>query len=1362
MSGSVASAQLDQVVMVEVFGGISITIGDRAVSVGGPRQQCLLGALIVELGHTVPVSRLIELVWADGSAPEQAVRTLQSYVSRLRSALGNGAVVRNNDGYSLAVSRQVVSSERFVDLVRHAIGDPSVEPDQRLAMIEQALDLWRGRPFGALGEASFVVPEVQRLQGLRQAALDARVSALIELGRMVEALAAVELLIADSPLRERPYELAMIAYHRVGRSSEALRVFQRCRAQLASESGLDPSSHLAELEALILAGRSLDDQGRSLGSRGADRRRVTGADRNPFKALRPFREEDGGDFFGRDVLVTEALEAVVGCRFVTVVGSSGSGKSSLVRAGVMPALRSGSVKGSSSWLVSTMVPGSRPWEELESALLRVAANPPSTLLEQLRSPDGLVRAVKRVLPNDQAELVLVIDQFEELWTQAADETRLSFLEALADAAGRQRSPLRVIATLRADFVDDVLREPRVAELFRSGSLLLPPLSAEQLERAIRGPLQRVEIDIEPALLARLVAQASMQPGVLPILQYVLWRLYDERDPDTVVLSSADFDRLGGFGGTLAAEAEAIWDRLDVAGRDASRRLFRRLVVPGHERANTRLRAATLGLPDAELRTLDLFVERRLLTADWIDGHPVIELSHEVLLVAWPRLATWIDEDRDLIRQLRRLSEAAAMWEEGGRDPSDLLRGRRLAELTAWRTEAAEGLTDSETAFLAACRAEEHAAVSRQLEGSVRETLSRSVEARSVDTASAINLALDVHELRPGLDTLGAVQGALVAAGSQIGELPAVLDAAWIDDSTFVTIDGHDVCWWHLAELVVVRRVEVLDVRAIDVDLDRQRIAVGSLDGRVLVFDASTGSEVDSIQLPDAVTAIALDRHGSIVVGTETGRILRIGHRHHVEPVHRMANPIAALSCSPVDDSVAASDGTRGSVVVIDGHTSVDEFRLSDDVSMTGTMSLAHAADGTLTMGAVDGLGVLGPDGTLETVPGRLLCQSPRCLDRGGQPTVAFPGLDGLLTYSPADRSTKELCDFDLSGQFKSPALRRSPDGSHVIALAGGWRTFILRTDGGGPINVAVPREEAGMSRIGRAGTLVTTSYRGNMQNPGFGLWDISTDPPVGCVVPSHPYCVFRTGDRPVVWEPVGNTSATWSDDPEQLEPLPFSERFYADIDFTSDFRMAFQASVNGVVEVFDLTNDAAVRYLDLFARPTDDTGLSLDIHPDGDRLLVLCIGIGLAVYRLPSLELDAGPSEAFDAACWSGSGRSIVAVRGDELVVVDGDTLEVIRRAEQSLPGRMEVMGQGEALSITGDRRWIAASTAAGTQLVDPDTLSMVGAPFPHDPSTWCSAVDEVAPRLVTNNGPWVKIWELDPERWLSAARRFVGRSSAR
>lgn len=299
MSGSVESAQLDQVVLVEVFGGISVTIGDRGMSLGGPRQQCLLGALIVELGHTVPMPRLIELVWADGPAPTQAVRTLQSYVSRLRGALGSGAVVRNNDGYALALSRQAVSSERFVELVRHAIGDPSVEPDQRLAMLDQALDLWRGRPFGALCETSFVIAEVQRLEGLRQAALDARVSVLIELGRMDEALAAAELLIAGSPLRERPYELAMIAYHRVGRSSEALRVFQRCRAQLASESGLEPSNHLSELEARILAGRSPDEQGRSLGTRGIDRRRVTRTDRNPFKALRPFQEEDGGDFFGR-------------------------------------------------------------------------------------------------------------------------------------------------------------------------------------------------------------------------------------------------------------------------------------------------------------------------------------------------------------------------------------------------------------------------------------------------------------------------------------------------------------------------------------------------------------------------------------------------------------------------------------------------------------------------------------------------------------------------------------------------------------------------------------------------------------------------------------------------------------------------------------------------------------------------------------------------------------------------------------------------------------------------------------------------------------------------------------------------------
>ncbi len=293
-----------------------------------------------------------------------------------------------------------------------------------------------------------------------------------------------------------------------------------------------------------------------------------------------------------------------------------------------------------------------------------------------------------------------------------------------------------------------------------------------------------------------------------------------------------------------------------------------------------------------------------------------------------------------------------------------------------------------------------------------------------------------------------------------------------------------------------------------------------------------------------------------------------------------------------------------------------------------------------------------------------------------------------------------------------------------------------------------------MSRIGQHGTLVATSYHDRMTGRGFRLWDISEDDADERLVPSHPYCVFRTGDRRVAWEPLANSSSTWNDDPAEMTPLPFSDRYYGDIDFNPDFTLAFQGSVSGMVEVFDLETDHAPRLLDLFARASDDSVMALAVHPDGDRLLAVSSGAGIAVWKLPGLELHAGPGPAFDSVCWLHRTRDVVAISGDALVVLDGDSFEVIRRADQLLPGSVMLSGQGESLSMTGNGRWIVVSTMAGTQLVDPDTLTLVGEPFPHDSSTWCSAIDEAAPRLVTNDGPWVKIWELEPECWLAVEPR--------
>ncbi len=220
---------------------------------------------------------------------------------------------------------------------------------------------------------------------------------------------------------------------------------------------------------------------------------------NPYKGLHAFQSADNQDFFGREAVTAKLVKQLEQDhefkRFLAVVGPSGSGKSSIVKAGLIPALWRGDLPGSEKWFIIDMLPGAHPLDELEIALTRVAANQSGSLQEQLsRDKRGLIRAAQLILPNDGSELLLVIDQFEEVFTLLEDEAaRTHFLDLLYTAVTEPRSRVRVIITLRADFYDRPLHYPDFGELVRSRMETLLPLSAQELERAISKPAERAGI-----------------------------------------------------------------------------------------------------------------------------------------------------------------------------------------------------------------------------------------------------------------------------------------------------------------------------------------------------------------------------------------------------------------------------------------------------------------------------------------------------------------------------------------------------------------------------------------------------------------------------------------------------------------------------------------------------------------------------------------------------------------------------------------------------------------------------------------------------------------------------------------------------
>ncbi len=439
---------------------------------------------------------------------------------------------------------------------------------------------------------------------------------------------------------------------------------------------------------------------------------------NPYKGLHPFEESDANDFFGREALAHRLLDRlerpttktiVSGTsespyRFLAVIGPSGSGKSSVVKAGLLPFIRRGMIVGSDQWLVAEMVPGADPFREIESALLRVAARPVENLLQRLKTESGVLAQILPALLPDSSDLVLVIDQFEEIFTQLANEAeRAQFLDVLYSAVTARFSRIRLIITLRADFYDRPLMYAGFGSLVQQCTEVVLPLSPGELEQAIIGPAERVGVSFERGLPAEIASQVREQPGALPLLQYALTELFERREGTQ--LTRAAFQQLGGVTGALARRAEEIYRSLKNDERAAAELVFPRLVTLGEGTEDTRRRVLLNEIePLSPLvgRVVELYGRMRLLSFDRdpVSRAPTVEVAHEALIREWATLREWLNQNREGLRIQRHITQVALEWVNDNRAADDLYRGARLVQAREWLQTHPDAFNPLEKEFLA--------------------------------------------------------------------------------------------------------------------------------------------------------------------------------------------------------------------------------------------------------------------------------------------------------------------------------------------------------------------------------------------------------------------------------------------------------------------------------------------------------------------------------------------------------------------------------------------------------------------------------------------------------------------------------------
>lgn len=1342
-----------------VLGPLEVRDNDRCLALGGFQQRLLLAALLAHPNAVVSADRLIDILWGDG-LPEGATTTLAKSVYRLRATFGSagapGVLITRTPGYVLSVGADQVDSDRFASLLSEAHGSLDVDAGKALALLDQALPLWRGPAWAEFADYDFARADITRLEALRTVAADDRADALLALGRHEELVPDLEATAAEFPLRERPRAQLMLALYRSGRQADALAVYRRfCRA-LMDEVGLQPSADLQRLEHDVLQqraeldlqpqrtrlgpaprirvaelltgdekflGRTRDlnwlevlfDQavagqgpvlallssgagagktslvrafGRLVHSRGAevvfarcadavaataavaealgvpmtaaagtgldpgatlhaieeglaavcaggplllvlddldadrlDDRSVLGrlaslhdagpmcivgtcreraeelavgagsavqlrtlggldragvadllagysgvvrspelvdsvcaetaglpalvvavarrlrdldvaaradralaraegarenwaavradvalgvlargqllprpaglpADRGlcPYKGLAPFGAADAALFSGRERLVASLVARLAVDRFLSVVGPSGSGKSSLVAAGLIPALTSGGLPGSQRWPCRIMRPGSNPMHALASVLAPLLDEPAPGVQSRLELDpaelDGVVCAALDSSGSGE-RLVLVVDQFEEVFTACADAAaRSRFIRVLVEGPGSAASRLVVAVVIRADYYGSCAEHVELARLLGHSQVIVPAMTDAELRRAVLEPALRGGLTVEDGLADAVVADAAGEPGALPLVSTALLETWVRRSESTLTL--AGYAEAGGVRGAVGRLADGVYDALDPTGQAIARRVFLRLAEPSGDRTDVRRRAPReeLAGTDAEQVVLAHLIDRRLLTAT----EDTVEVAHEALLREWPRLRGWLEEGGEGRRLHRRLAEAAQAWRADLRDDSGLYRGVRLHAARDWAESHPGDLNRLETEFLTTSEAAEQRNVhatrrtARRLRmlaaglaallvlavaAGALAALQRTQARRSATLARArallaetsrmaelarslpndqrdlaLLLGIEGYRLLPSDQTVGDLQAALIQTPpgldriiryrsttnqphlDRAGRLLAVPGAAGV--TVYDVITGkvvHTLNWPRSREFAVFNS-------------DDTRIAAGGSDGQVAIWDARTGELSGKPINAGAVIADPLfdpNNPDHLYVFTDTGVLTSWNLS---DPQH----PRQVGQTREFDGGDLSGGGDGESVATI----SPDGQLIAAADASGGPIIVWNLRTGTTLTLPEGELGVFGPDSTTlpiglgnETVlyNARTGLPGPAVPSPAGSPPNAVLSPDGRRIAVPERQNASQVAVYDLgTRQPVGPPLQLHGNGASPVGF----------------------------------------------------------------------------------------------------------------------------------------------------------------------------------------------------------------------------------------------------------------------------------------------------------------------------------------